>query len=110
MTKRIDRPCEFVVRILILGWGCPLPRETRCVSALPRETQAELAELWRLGLAGLADLWRTHEPFLRAEAKRLAISPRYSYGSKPVYFGELIAAGTPPATPRPRLAAGSRKR
>ncbi len=45
-----------------------------------------LFELWAENLPGVARLWREHEVFLRAEAKRLGIEPREPGGR---FFGEV---------------------
>jgi hypothetical protein len=102
MTKRIQRPSEWVVRVLTTGWGSPLPAGTLHTSGLPVKVQDEIAQLWRAGLPGLVEIWRLHECWLRHEAARLGIRPMFSYGDRKVYFAELITAAASAATLRGR--------
>ena len=100
MTRpKIPRPCEWVVRVLLLGWGAPTG--VPIGRPIPPADQREMAALFAAGSPGLAALWRKHRPWLLAEGKRLRVPPLCSRGSTPVYFGDYIA-GRLPATGRQR--------
>ena len=40
----------------------------------------------------IAALWSQHEPFLRAEAARLGVTPSFGSARRRLFFGEYVAA------------------
>ena len=67
-------------------------------SATPLEgpsTEADrdaIFELFQSGEEGLSHLWRQHEAFLRAEARRLGIKPKDRARGRPMFFAEHAQA------------------
>jgi hypothetical protein len=88
-----------VVMILLDGWGAKLVgeddgRSDPAVFALAGDWLDEDSEadapVALSSERGVVKAWRTHEVFLRAEAKRLHISPGYELPSgECLFYGEL---------------------
>lgn len=70
------------VRVVLEGWAA--------ATAVQEVDSGQLFELFLRRGAGVAQVWREHEQFLRNEAERLHVSP--GWGSRrQYYFGEFLA-------------------
>jgi hypothetical protein len=90
MKPRISAATELspaVIAVLLGGWSAK-----PVASGAPTDDDGLFFELFEANEAGIIRLWRRHEAFLRAEARRLGIEPAFPLEGRHVYFGELCAA------------------
>lgn len=72
-----------VVAVLLEGWAA-------ASMTGPGPDDGQLFDLFRLRGAGVVALWQQHEPYLRAEAARLRVSPTWGPRSQ-YFFAEFLA-------------------
>jgi hypothetical protein len=74
-----------ITRVLLEGWGGR-------GRARPGEGPEPIFGLFMAPRTAMADLWRQHERFLRAEAARLGIAPG-RYGGRRGYYAQRLSEG-----------------